>query len=114
MIASIRNVLVATVLASIAAAEPVTLDPSNPHYFRFRSKTVVLVTSGEHYGAVLNSAFDYRRYLVALERDKLNYTRLFCGAYVEVPSKSFGILRNDLAPEPGRYTAPWARSQTPG
>jgi hypothetical protein len=33
---------------------------------------------------------------------------------VEVPGKSFGILRNDLAPAPGRYVAPWARSETPG
>jgi hypothetical protein len=44
----------------------------------------------------------------------LNDTRLFGGIYIEVPGKSFGILRNDLAPQPGRYVAPWARSETPG
>jgi hypothetical protein len=114
MISTIRNALAATVLVSIAMAEPITLDPKNPHYFLFRGKTTALVTSGEHYGAVLNADFDYRRYLAALERDKLNYTRIFGGAYVEVPSKSFGILRNDLAPAPGHYAAPWVRSQTGG
>jgi len=31
-----------------------------------------------------------------------------------VPQKSFGILRNDLAPAPGRLLIPWARSGTAG
>jgi hypothetical protein len=74
----------------------------------------VLLTSGEHYGAVLNSAFDYQRYLETLAADGLNYTRLFVGSYVEIPARSFGIRRNDLAPEPGRFLAPWARSTAPG
>jgi hypothetical protein len=93
---------------------PIRLHPANPHYFLFRGKAVALITSGEHYGAVLNPDFDYHRYLAALAADELNYTRLFGGSYVEVPMKSFGILRNDLAPEPGRYLAPWARSNAPG
>ena len=73
-----------------------------------------MITSGEHYGAVLNKDFDFRRYLAALDAAGLNYTRLFAGSYVEVPAKSFGILHNGLAPEPGRFLAPWARSDTPG
>ena len=73
-----------------------------------------LVTSGEHYGAVINPDFDYRRYLAALQADGLNYTRLFGGSYVEVPAKSFGILRNDLAPQGDRFLPPWARSDQPG
>jgi hypothetical protein len=71
---------------------------------------VALITSGEHYGAVLNGAFDYRRYLDTLAADGLNFTRLFGGSYIEVPGQSFGIRRNDLAPEAGRFIAPWARS----
>ena len=63
---------------------------------------------------MLNRDFDYHRYLATLEADGLNYTRLFGGSYVEVPAKSFGILHNDLAPEPGRFLAPWARSDSPG
>src|SRR5271165_6349334 len=97
-----------------AKPKPIRLHPSNPHYFLFRGKAVALISSGEHYGAVLNRDFDYHRYLATLEADGLNYTRLFGGSYVEVPAKSFGILRNNLAPGPGRYLAPWARSDTPG
>jgi hypothetical protein len=93
---------------------PIQLDPQNPHYYLFRDRVTVLVSSGEHYGAVLNADFDYRRYLSALETTGLNYTRLFPGSYVEVPAKSFGILRNDLAPASGRFLAPWARSDSPG
>jgi hypothetical protein len=98
----------------VAKPQPVRLHPANPHYFLFHGKAIALITSGEHYGAVLNRDFDYHRYLATLESDGLNYTRLFAGSYVEVPAKSFGILHNDLAPEPGRFLAPWARSETPG
>ena len=97
-----------------AKPQPIRLHPANPHYFLFRGKAVALITSGEHYGAVLNLDFDYHRYLATLDSDGLNYTRLFGGSYVEVPAKSFGILHNDLAPEPGRFLAPWTRSDTPG
>jgi hypothetical protein len=97
-----------------SGSQPIQLDPRNPHYFLFRGKTVALVTSGEHYGAVLNSDFDYRRYVDTLQSSGLNYTRLFPGSYVEVPAKSFGIQRNDLAPAEGRFMAPWVRSSTPG
>jgi hypothetical protein len=113
LISTVRATPEATAPQS-AKAQPIRLHPANPHYFLFRGKAVALITSGEHYGAVLNCDFDYHRYLAALEVDGLNYTRLFAGSYVEVPAKSFGILHNDLAPEPGRYLAPWARSETPG
>jgi hypothetical protein len=93
---------------------PIQLHPQNPHYFLFHGKPVALITSGEHYGAVINADFDYHRYLATLEAAGMNYTRLFAGSYVEVPAKSFGIKRNDLAPAPGRFIAPWARSTTPG
>jgi len=41
-------------------------------------------------------------------------TLAFGGSYIEVPGKSFGIQRNDLAPEPGRLLTPWARSTNSG
>jgi hypothetical protein len=113
--------MVLTLLTPVARASaqadqtpPIRLHPANPHYFLFRGKVVALVTSGEHYGSVLNADYDYHRYLRTLEAGGLNYTRLFGGSYLEVPGKSFGILRNDLAPLPGRFIAPWARSGTPG
>lgn len=94
-------------------AEPLCLHPENPHYFLFRGRPVVLITSGEHYGAVLNADFDYRRYLDALAADGLNNTRLFVGAYCE-PEGAFNIARNTLAPAAGRFVCPWARSAVPG
>lgn len=104
----------AAIFLSVTTAEPLRLHPQNPHYFLYRGKAVALITSGEHYGAVLNADFDFNRYLATLEASGLNYTRLFGGSYVEVAAKSFGILRNDLAPGPGRFVAPWSRSSTPG
>jgi hypothetical protein len=92
---------------------PLALHPENSRYFLFRGEPTVLVTSGEHYGAVLNRDFDYVRYLDALAADGLNNTRTFSGVYREVPS-SFGITDNTLAPKPDRYAAPWPRGQTPG
>jgi hypothetical protein len=101
-------------LSRPAAAEPpLALHPDNPHYFLWRGKPAVLVSSGEHYGAVLNLDFDYVRYLDTLAADGLNHTRTFSGVYREIPA-SFGITDNPLAPKPNRYLCPWARSDTPG
>jgi len=94
--------------AVLSAAQPIRLHSKNPHYFEFRDKAIALVTSGEHYGSVVNGAFDYRRYLDALAADNLNFTRIFGGSYRELPGQSFGIKRNNLAPEPARFVAPWA------
>ncbi len=99
--------------ATISAAEPIRLHPDNPHYFLFRGKPTVLVTSGEHYGAVINLDFDYKKYLAALEAAGLNHTRTFAGAYREIPG-SFNIPNNTLAPEPDRFICPWPRTETPG
>ena len=95
-------------------AAPIRLHPENPHYFLLHGKATALVGSGEHYGAVFNAEFDYHKYLSTIEAEGMNYTRLFGGSYVEVPGKSFGILRNDLAPAAGRFLAPWARSDAAG
>src|SRR5580692_6459104 len=114
MTASNRIIAVLALSLSTEGAQPIRLHPKNPHYFLYRGKAVALVTSGEHYGAVMNADFDYRRYLATLAADGMNYTRLFGGSYREVPAQSFGIKRNTLAPSPGRFIAPWARSDTPG
>jgi hypothetical protein len=95
-------------------AEPIRLNATNPHYFLYQGKAIALVTSGEHYGSVINADFDFHKYLATLQADGLNYTRLFGGSYVEVPGKSFGIQRNPIAPLQGHLIAPWARSSEPG
>ncbi len=94
-------------------AEPLQLHPENPHYFLHEGKPVILIGSGEHYGAVLNLDFDYDVYLQAMENDGQNLTRLFTGSYVEKPG-AFGIKHNTLAPAENRFQPPWARSEIPG
>jgi hypothetical protein len=110
MTLTVRLTAVLAACLSLAAAQPIQLSPKNPHYFLFRGKTTALISSGEHYGSVMNADFDYHRYLATLESEGMNYTRLFGGSYHEEPAQSFGILRNTLAPAPGRYVAPWARA----
>ena len=73
----------------------------------------MLVTSGEHYGAVLNLDFDYARYLDELAAHGLHHTRTFSGTYREVPA-SFGITDNTLSPKPVKFISPWARGNEPG
>ena len=96
-----------------APGRAIALHPRNPRIFLFRGKPAVLITSGEHYGAVLNLDFDYAVYLAALEADRLNMTRTFSGTYLE-QAGNFNIAENTLAPLPGRFICPWKRSGTPG
>lgn len=115
-IASTALMLIAALLiagSARAVAEPIRLHPENPRYFQWRGKPTVIITSGEHYGAVLNLDFDYRRYLDTLAKEKLNGTRLWSGAYRETGG-DFGIAGNTLDPAPGRFISPWARSDQPG
>lgn len=94
--------------------QPLRLHPDNPHYFLFRGQPAVLITSAEHYGAVINPDFDYIAYLDKLHETGFNLTRIFAGAHVE--AADFTVLGhyNTLAPRLGRLLAPWSRSQTPG
>lgn len=93
--------------------DPIALHPENPHYFLWRGRPTILISSAEHYGAVLNLDFDWRSYLNTLASEGMNYTRVMSGAYVE-PEGAFKITRNTLAPRPRRYITPWARSSQPG
>jgi hypothetical protein len=93
--------------------KPIALHPENPHYFTYQDSATILVTSAEHYGAVINLDFDYSKYLDELSKHELNLTRTFTGAYVE-PVGAFNIERNTLAPSTGRFICPWARSEIPG
>lgn len=102
--------IAAGLFACAPAMRPISLHPENPHYLLFRDRPTVLITSGEHYGAVLNLDFDYIAYLDELQRHDLNLTRTFSGMYCE----GWGEGWNTLNPAPGRYLSPWARSEVPG
>jgi len=99
--------------ASTKTYSPIRLHPENPHYFLWRDKPTILITSGEHYGAVLNRDFDYGKYLSTIEESGFNLTRTFSGAYCE-PAGAFNIKDNTLAPLAGRLICPWARSGATG
>lgn len=105
--------VLSALIMPLRAGQPLALNPENPHYFLYRGKPTVIITSGEHYGAVLNLDFDHRRYLDTLARAGLNGTRTWAGAYCE-PPRAFQIASNTLAPLPGRFICPWARSAEPG
>jgi hypothetical protein len=96
-----------------APAGPLRLHPENGRYFEFQGKPAVLITSGEHYGAVINLEFNYAAYLDELARHGFNLTRTFSGVYREIPG-SFNIQGNTLAPAAGKFVCPWARSETAG
>jgi hypothetical protein len=121
MINSFRLGLITLLLLCAAGAksrlamgvEPIRLHPENPHYFLWRGEPTIIITSGEHYGLLLNLDFDFRSYFEALAKDKLNGTRVFSGAYVE-SGGAFNIAKNTLDPAEGRFICPWARSETPG
>jgi hypothetical protein len=109
----VGNVLSVNAAQKAKNYKPIQLHPDNPHYFLWRGKPTVLITSGEHYGAVLNRAFDYKKYFKTLESYGFNLTRTFSGAYCE-PTGAFKIQNNTLAPAKGQFICPWAQSNKPG
>lgn len=113
-----RTILLMLLLSALqfhlaTAADPIRLHPENGHYFQWKGRPTILVTSGEHYGALLNLDFDFVRYFAALERDGLNHTRIFSGTYRELPG-GHGIINNTLAPAKEKFLSPWIRSGEAG
>lgn len=101
--------------AKLLAQKTLRLCPANHHYLMYQNKPVVLITSGEHYGALINLDFDYIKYLDALHKKGMNNTRVFSGTYVERKDDiKFMHYGNTLAPKPNRFIAPWKRSNVPG
>lgn len=110
-IACLIVVLLGLSISSTAAAPTIALHPQNSRYFLFRDTPTVLITSGEHYGAVVNRDFNYIAYLDTISAAGLNMTRIFSGTGLE-QSGTTGL--NTINPAPGRTITPWARSSTPG
>lgn len=125
--AEVPALLIAILMGLLAGCQPlqpeVTVDeprspvlqlhPQNPHYFLYKGAPALLISSAEHYGALINGGFDFRTYLHTLAADSMNYTRIFTGPYIE-GSGSFGIANNTLGPSPEAIVVPWARSDQPG
>ena len=94
------------------AGGPVQVHPDNPHYFMYKEKPIVLVTSDHHYGAVINLDFDYVKFLNFLADQGMNYTRIYPGGMFEPPDKY--MTGNPLGPLAGRQILPWAKSTRTG
>ncbi|GHV42436.1 hypothetical protein AGMMS49546_21070 [Spirochaetia bacterium] len=93
--------------------KPIQQCKENPHYFMWRGKPTILLTSAEHYSAVFNRAFDNRKYLDTLKTCGFNHTRLYTGVKRETPGL-FNIAGNPQAPELKDFICPWKRTSTPG
>ena len=112
------RVLLIIMLAGIILActrksnSPISVNPENPHYFLYKNKATVLITSAEHYGAVVNSKFDFQKYFDWLASYGLNYTRIYPGYLTEPPDK--WIRGNTLGLNPDQVIMPWKRSSEPG
>ena len=89
----------------------IRISEKNPHYFEYKGREILLITSAEHYGAVVNRKFDYIKYLDMLAEYGLNYTRIYPGSIIE-PAGCW-MPEDTLAPEADAIT-PWARSDVPG
>ena len=66
-----------------ASENVIGISEKNPHYFQYKGKEILLITSAEHYGAVINRKFDYVKYLDTLKEYGLNYTRIYPGSIIE-------------------------------
>jgi len=94
-----------------ASENVIGISEKNPHYYRYKGKEILLITSAEHYGAVISKTFDYVKYFDALAEYGLNYTRIYPGGFVEPAGK--WLPDDNMAPGPD-LIVPWARSDTPG
>ena len=70
--ASLALILGFPLMATAApGGKPIAPHPENPRYFLFGGKPTFLITSGEHYGAVLNLDFDFVPYLDELHAPRV-------------------------------------------
>jgi hypothetical protein len=109
---SICSVAFAILIASCNTNSPIGRHPDNPHYFIFKGKPIVLITTDQHYGAVINLDFDYIPFLDRLQEYGMNLTRIFPGGYIEI--KDMYTKGNPLGPAPDRFILPWKKSGEEG
>jgi hypothetical protein len=93
--------------------EVFSIHPKNHRVFLYRGKPMKILTSAEHYGAVVNGDFDYETYLKEMQRTGQNMTRVFA-FYRETADGSPGDIRgmveaNTLAPRASAAVLPFQR-----
>ena len=83
------------------------MHPENPRYFLFRGRPLTLIAATEHYGSVLNWAFDFERYLAEAADKHQTVSRTFL-LYREIASPSNPA--SPCKPAAADYVSPWPRT----
>lgn len=83
--------------------------PRNHRCFLYRGRPFKILTSAEHYGAVLNADFDCDAYLEEMQRTGQNMTRVFTFYREKASSIPGPGPMNTLALTPQASVMPWER-----
>ena len=102
----------ALLIFAACSNSPVKVYKANPHYFSYKNKPLVLITSDHHYRAVIDLDFNYEKFLDFLSAGGMNLTRIYPGGMFEAPDKYHA--GNPLGPLPDRQILPWAKSKQTG
>jgi len=86
-----------------------SVHPHNPCCFQYKGKPFKILTSAEHYGAVLNADFNYDIYLQEMQRTGQNMTRVFTFYREKSHSIPGPGNMNTLAPTTQASVMPWER-----
>lgn len=78
----------------------------------YMGKPILLVTSDEHYGAVVKTEFDYVAFLKKLSSKGFNFTSIYPGSYIEVENAF--LNGNVLGVRNGKQILPWVKTSVPG
>ena len=103
--------MAAVILTLACSHSPVSISKVNSHYFSYKDRPIILITSDHHYGAIIDKDFDYVKFLEYLSVNGMNLTRIYPGGMFEAPDKY--MPGNPLGPLPGRQLLPWLKSGEP-
>jgi hypothetical protein len=85
----------------------VLLHPENPRYFLFRGRPLALIAATEHYGSVINRAFDFERYLADAADKHQTMTRTFLLFREQQSARN---PSSPCKPESPDFVTPWPRT----
>jgi hypothetical protein len=98
---------VAVVEPSAQSHAAVSLHPDNPRYFLFRGRPLALIAATEHYGSVINRAFDFERYLADAADKHQTMTRTFLLFREQQSARN---PSSPCKPESPDFVTPWPRT----
>ncbi len=91
----------------IRPAPAVSLHPDNPRFFLFRNRPLILLAATEHYGSVINRAFDFERYLTDAADKHQTMTRTFLLFREQQSARN---PSSPCKPESPDFVTPWPRT----